>query len=65
MKFSINQFEIDKAYEANLRNKLSQFSRLTAMKKSLQLTMVTTYGVAPGIHSGLVNNQVTLDDLFA
>lgn len=65
IKFSINTFEIDKAYEANLRNKLAQFMRLTAMKKSLQLTLVTTYGVSPGIYSGLVSNQVTLDDLFA
>lgn len=65
MKFSIDTFEIDKAYESNLRNKLAQFMRLTGMKKSLQLTMVTTYGVAPGIHSGIVTNQVTLDDLFA
>ena len=27
--------------------------------------MITTYGIVHGIHSGIVQNEVTMDDLFA
>ncbi len=27
--------------------------------------MVTTYGVLPGIHSGIVQKEVTMDELFS
>ena len=64
MKFCINPFEINKQYEMNLRNKLAQFTHYTKMRKSLQLTMVTTFGLKANTHSGIVTNQVTLDDLF-
>jgi hypothetical protein len=33
-------------------------------KQAVHLTMVTTYGVAYGKYSGIVQKQVTLDDLF-
>ena len=32
--------------------------------KSLAITMVTTYGVLHGLHSGVVQNEVLMDDLF-
>ena len=32
--------------------------------KSLAITMVTTYGVLYGLHSGVVQNEVLMDDLF-
>ena len=38
------------------------------IKRSLQtihLTMITTYGVAYGKHSGIVQKEVHMDDLFA
>jgi hypothetical protein len=38
---------------------------MTKMRKSLQLTLVTTYGVAVNSHSNIVSNEVRLDDLFA
>jgi hypothetical protein len=33
-------------------------------KQTVHLTMITTYGIAPGIHSGVVQKSVTMDDLF-
>ena len=64
MKFSINEYAIDKNYDMNLRNKLETFRVLTNCKKSLQTTMITTYGVKQGKYSGIIQSQVTLDDLF-
>ena len=64
MKFSIGVFSIDKGYEMNLRNKLMRFMACAEKHKSIQLTMVTTYGIERNAHSGIVNNEVTLDDLF-
>jgi hypothetical protein len=33
-------------------------------KQTVHLTMVTTYGVAYGKHSGIVQKEVVMDDLF-
>jgi hypothetical protein len=33
-------------------------------RKALQLAMITTYGVKQNAHSGLVQSQVRMDDLF-
>lgn len=64
MKFSINEFVVDKKYDTVLRNKIDSFRRSTNCRKSLQVTMVTTYGVKKNKYSSLINNQVVLDDLF-
>ena len=45
MKFSRNEFEIDIDYDENLRNKIDAFRREAESKKTLLLTMVTTWGV--------------------
>ena len=36
----------------------------TKSKKALQLIMITTYGVRQNAHSGIVQSQVRMDDLF-
>lgn len=64
MKFSINEFIIDKEYDMSLRNKLESFRRQTNSRKTLQLTMITTYGVKKNKYSSLAQSQVVLDDLF-
>ena len=64
IKFSLNEFEIDKDYDAKLRNKIEAFRRATDCKKTLQLTLITTYGVKKNKYSGIVNGEVLLDDLF-
>ena len=64
MKFSINEYVIDKDYDMVLRNKLDAFRRMTNCKKSLQTTMITTYGVKRGKYSGIINSQITLEGLF-
>ena len=40
------------------------FREKTHTTKALVNTFVTTYGVANGVHSSIVNSEVTLDGLF-
>lgn len=64
IKFSQTPFVIDKEYDLKLRNKMAIFQAATKTRKSLNLTMITTYGVKQNMHSSLAQSQVTLDDLF-
>ncbi len=64
LKFSAGEFEIDKDYDAKLRNKIEVFRRETNCKDTLILTMVTTAGIKQNKYSGIVNSSVVLDDLF-
>ncbi len=64
MKFSINEFSIDKKYAETLRNRIGIFRAETKTKKSVFLTMITTYGVAKNEYSELIQNELKLDDMF-
>lgn len=64
MKFSNEKYIITKEYEERLRDKMTIFRQETKTTKMLNLTFVTTHGVAKGVHAGIVQSQVTIDDLF-
>lgn len=64
IKYANGLFEITKEYEAKLINKLDALQRETATRKSLMLTLVTSYGVKSNAHSGIVQAEVLIDDLF-
>jgi hypothetical protein len=66
MKFSEHEFVIDKQYEVELADKIDAFvaSKQHTKTHSVQLVLVTTNGLARGVHSKDVNQQVTLEDLF-
>jgi hypothetical protein len=64
MKFSINDFTIDKKYAEELRNKISVFKEETATKKAIFLTMITSFGLTANSYSSLVQNSLTMDILF-
>ena len=65
MKFSINQFVIDKAYSEELRRKIGVFKTATATRKSVFLTFITTFGLAQNEYAGsLVQKSLTMDALF-
>lgn len=64
MKFSSGMYAIDKGYEQKLRERMSIFLAETMTRCSTRITMVTTYGVLQNKHSGIVNDEVLLDDLF-
>jgi len=64
IKFSKAPFEIDRAYDLELRNKIETFRRETKTKKALHLTMITTYGVKPGKYASIIQSEVNMDELF-
>lgn len=65
MKFSVSEFTITKGYADDLKQKLQIFKDETKTKKSLFLTMVTTFGVIKNTHyTGLVQNDIIMDALF-
>lgn len=65
MKFSINPFTIDKKYSEELLSKVDTFRTATHTNKSIFLTMLTTYGIVKNVYSnGIVQNSLTMDDLF-
>lgn len=64
IKYSVNEFMIDKKYDMNLRNKVESFRKATNCKKTIQLVMVTSYGLKEGKYNSFVNAQITLDDLY-
>jgi hypothetical protein len=65
MKFSVNPFIIDAKYANELRNKIGTFKTETKTRKSVFLTMITSFGIQPNSHSsGLVQNDLRMDALF-
>jgi AAA+ ATPase superfamily predicted ATPase len=65
MKFSVNSFIISKSYAKELESKLKVFREQSKTRKTLFLTLVTTYGVKNGnSFTGLIQNEVTMDALF-
>lgn len=64
MKFSSGMYAIDKGYEQKLRERMSIFQAETMTRCITRITLVTTYGVLQNKHSGIVNDEVLLDDLF-
>ena len=65
MKYSESEFVIDKKYAGELENKREVFKQERGIKKSLFLTLVTTFGVKQNDYfSQLVQNSVTMDALF-
>ena len=63
-KFSTQQYEITKEYDGSLKNKVAVFRESTGTKKTIQVVMVTTYGIKPNKYSNYVGRSIQLDDLF-
>jgi uncharacterized protein len=65
MKYSESEYIIDKGYAGELENKRDVFKQETGTKKSLFLTLVTTFGVKENDYfTKLVQNSVKMDALF-
>jgi hypothetical protein len=65
IKFSMKEFVIDKKYAEELKQKRWTFLENTKTKKSVFLTMLTTFGVKENEHYvGKVQNQINMDALF-
>ena len=66
MKFAECTYSVTAEVETNFRNKIDIFSTAKQHRAthSIQTVMVTTFGIAQGVHTGIVNHSVTLDALF-
>lgn len=64
IKYASDRYCITAEYEEKLRNRASLLRRVIKTNKALSHTFITTYGVVPNSHSGIVQSEVTMDDLF-
>jgi len=64
MKFSGDEFSITQDYDAQLRRKTERFIEGTNCRKSVQLSLVTTYGLVKNKYAGRFQSTVTMDALF-
>lgn len=64
MKFASETYHITKEEEAKLRNRIQALKKTLKVRQTIHLTMITTYGIAYGKYSGIVQKQLTIDDLF-
>lgn len=64
MKFTNLPFELTKRYAEHMQERMAHFAQERKCSKSLILTMVTSGGIASNSYSHIVQNEVTLDDLF-
>jgi len=64
MKFSLSDYSFTKDEEADLRNKIASFTRVTNCSETIMPILVTTYGLSQNVHSGMIQQVVAMDDLF-
>ena len=65
MKFSSSPYSIDKEEEQKLLHRVETLKATLNSRKTVHLTLVTTYGIVPGKHSGKIQKVVVADDLFS
>jgi len=63
-RFASAPYTISKEEEQRLRHRIESLKATLSPKQSIHLTMITTYGVAYGKHSGIVQKEVKMEDLF-
>lgn len=65
IKFYNTTWTIEKAEAENLKYRKDQFKLLTKTPKHVFLTLISTFGLNPNIHSiGLIDNDLTMNCLF-
>ena len=64
MKFSGDTYIIDKDEEMRMSRRTEALKQTLKSRQTVHVTLVTTYGLTPGRHSGRVQKVVIADDLF-
>ena len=65
MKYSADEYELDKTTDAEIRHRCAVFERKSGVNKSVQPVLITSCGVKDGKYKGNVICQISADDLFA
>lgn len=64
MKYSLSAYDITPSYMAHLNERIEIFRKMTKTRKAIHLTFVTVNGIKHNAQWGMVQNEVTADDLF-
>ena len=64
MKYTNAPYVITEEEDCRLRNRRETFIRETGTEKTVLITMITSFGLAPGGYSDDIHCQVTMADLF-
>ena len=64
MKFSVGPFVIKKSYAEDVRDRKQLFKQVAKTSDGLDITFVTTFGVADGVNKDVVDSEVVAEDLF-
>ena len=64
MKFYGSPFSIDKEEESKMLYRVEMLKKTLSPKQTVHLTLVTTFGLVHGKHSGKVQKVITIDELF-
>lgn len=64
IKWWDGQFSITKKYRDELENKIESFRSSLKLRRTLHLVLVTTFGLRHNEYSGIVQNEITMHDLF-
>jgi hypothetical protein len=66
IKFSTEEFVINKQYAEELENKIKVFRSQTQTRKTIFLTMISTYGVLKNdYYNNLIQAEALMEDLFS
>ncbi|MCF0116147.1 MAG: ATP-binding protein [Erysipelotrichaceae bacterium] len=65
MKYSENEYIADKNFDASLRRKVSDFTKLTKTKYAIHTTLIAANGVVKNSYSGNLQSIVDGDALFS
>lgn len=64
MKFCSTEYSVDKDEERRLIQRVEALKTTISGKDTVHLTLITTYGLIRGKHSGKIQKLITADDLF-
>ena len=59
------EYAVSSAEEMRIRQRMKAYSEQSHSRDGLFMTLITTYGLKPNSHSGIVDSVVTLDELFS
>jgi hypothetical protein len=64
MKFYRTPYEISAEEESKLLNRREAFRTDTGTSANCRITIIAAEGVKPGVHSGVAQNTLSIDDLL-
>ena len=64
MQYASAPYVITEEEDNRIRNRRETFIRETGTEKTVLITMITSYGLAPGGYSDDIQCQLTMADLF-